>query len=168
MKRLKPLIVVSNRLPLIARQEEGGWRMRPASGGLVTALQPVLQSARGTWVGWPGTVQEDGVDVDKLLGPAADRIGFSMRTVPLSREDYADFYSRLAGQWHQMGTTRMSESPETGVVDRNCRVHGRSNLFIAGSSVFPTCGESNPTLTICALATRLGDHLAGLHGGEAR
>jgi len=46
-----------------------------------------------------------------------------------------------------------------GVVDSNCKVHGVSNLFIAGSSVFPTGGYANPTLTFVALAIRLADHL---------
>ena len=60
---------------------------------------------------------------------------------------------------HHMGTTRMSEDPANGVVDSNCRVHGVENLFVAGSSVFPSVGFSNPTLTIIALACRLADHL---------
>jgi choline dehydrogenase-like flavoprotein len=60
---------------------------------------------------------------------------------------------------HNMGTTRMCESPKFGVVDADCKVHGISNLFIAGSSVFPTGGFANPTLTIIALAMRLADHL---------
>ena len=65
----------------------------------------------------------------------------------------------LLGGLHQMGTTRMAESPRAGVVDRDCRVHGVRNLFIAGGSVFPTGGWANPTFTIVALALRLGDHL---------
>ena len=60
---------------------------------------------------------------------------------------------------HQMGSTRMSDDPRRGVVDRDCRVHGFSNLFIAGSSVFPTGGAANPTWTIAALALRLSRHL---------
>lgn len=65
----------------------------------------------------------------------------------------------LRGGWHLIGTTRMSDSPAQGVVDRNCQVHGVSNLFIAGSSVFPTAGSGTPTLTLIALAIRLADHL---------
>jgi choline dehydrogenase-like flavoprotein len=53
----------------------------------------------------------------------------------------------------------MHDDPRFGVVDRNCRVHGIVNLFIAGSSVFPTAGYANPTLTIVALSLRLADHL---------
>lgn len=60
---------------------------------------------------------------------------------------------------HHIGTTRMSEHPRNGVVDANCKVHGVENLFIAGSSVFPTCGYANPTWTIVALALRLAVHL---------
>ncbi|UCD61028.1 MAG: GMC family oxidoreductase [Flavobacteriaceae bacterium] len=66
---------------------------------------------------------------------------------------------RLGGGWHHMGTTRMSEDPNKGVVDANCKVHGISNLFIAGSGCFSTAGAPNPTLTLVALSLRLSDHL---------
>jgi choline dehydrogenase-like flavoprotein len=56
---------------------------------------------------------------------------------------------------HQIGTTRMGISPTDGVVDANCRVFGAANLFVAGSSVFRTSAEANPTLTAVALALRL-------------
>jgi choline dehydrogenase-like flavoprotein len=62
---------------------------------------------------------------------------------------------KIGGCWHHMGTTRMNADPAKGVVDPNCRVHGMSNLFIAGSSVFPTVGSDTPTITIVALALRL-------------
>ena len=63
---------------------------------------------------------------------------------------------------HHIGTTRMHRDPKQGVVDENSRVHGTSNLFVAGSSVFPTSGHANPTLTIVALALRLADHVKGI------
>jgi len=69
---------------------------------------------------------------------------------------------RIRGGWHHMGTTRMHTDPEYGVVDQNCRVHGISNLFLAGPSVFPTSGYANPSLTIVALAVRLADHMKRL------
>jgi choline dehydrogenase-like flavoprotein len=68
-------------------------------------------------------------------------------------------WRRLRGGNHHMGTTRMAQDPRRGVVDKNCRVHGMDNLYIAGSSVFPTCGFANPTLTIVELALRLVEHL---------
>jgi choline dehydrogenase-like flavoprotein len=66
---------------------------------------------------------------------------------------------------HAMGATRMSDNPRHGVVDADCRVHGVANLFIAGSSVFPTGGQAPPTLTIVCLALRLADHLHRLPTG---
>jgi len=57
----------------------------------------------------------------------------------------------------------MSNDPKHGVVDKDCKVHGVQNLFIAGSSVFPTTGSANPTFTIVALAIRLASHLQRLH-----
>lgn len=63
------------------------------------------------------------------------------------------------GGFHHMGTTRMGTDPATSVVDPDGRVHGYDNLYVAGSSVFPTGGWANPTLTILALALRLGERL---------
>jgi choline dehydrogenase-like flavoprotein len=64
------------------------------------------------------------------------------------------------GTWHHMGTTRMHDSPKHGVVDRHCKVHGMNNLYIAGSSVFPTAGANFPTITLSALALRLSEHVS--------
>lgn len=82
----------------------------------------------------------------------------------LLRED--DFFPgvddgehHVAG-FHHMGTTRMGESAAEGIVDKDCRVFGHDNFYIAGSSVFRTGGQANPTFTIVQLALRLGDHLA--------
>jgi choline dehydrogenase-like flavoprotein len=69
-------------------------------------------------------------------------------------------YKEVWGGGHIMGTTRMGQNPSTSVVDRDCRVHGYANFNVAGSSVFPSVGYSNPTLTIVALAQRLGERLA--------
>ena len=62
---------------------------------------------------------------------------------------------------HHMGGTRMSRDTARGVVDADCRVHGLDNLYVGGSSVFPSGGAANPTLTIVQLALRLADHLTG-------
>ena len=84
----------------------------------------------------------------------ASRIGRGRIVVPSESP-----WKQMVGGYHHMGTTRMSESPQSGVVDARCRVHGIDNLWIAGSSVFPTVGYANPTLTIVALALRLAAHL---------
>ena len=65
----------------------------------------------------------------------------------------------LEGNFHHLGATRMHTDPSLGVVDADSRVHGVRNLYVAGSSVFPTYGCSNPTITVVALALRLADHL---------
>jgi choline dehydrogenase-like flavoprotein len=67
----------------------------------------------------------------------------------------------IQGGNHHMGTTRMSDDPATGVVDRNGGLHSVENLYMAGSSIFASAGHANPTYTIVQLALRLGDHLAG-------
>jgi len=68
-----------------------------------------------------------------------------------------DSTTLVEGLYHHLGTTRMHVDPRQGVVNSDCRVHSVDNLFIAGSSVFPTYGASNPTLTVIALALRLAD-----------
>jgi choline dehydrogenase-like flavoprotein len=81
-----------------------------------------------------------------------------------SVEDTRDLSSNQSADaprwvWHHMGTTRMAANGSEGVVDADCRVHGMANLYIAGSSVFPTVGNDMPTLTVVALAHRLADHI---------
>ena len=60
---------------------------------------------------------------------------------------------------HHIGGTRMGDDPGCSVVDRNLRLHTVGNVYVAGSSVFPTSGCANPTFTICALSIRLAEHL---------
>jgi choline dehydrogenase-like flavoprotein len=84
------------------------------------------------------------------------------------RDPTSSWVDNLTDVYHQMGTTRMSDDESEGVVDANCRIHGISNLFVAGSSVFPTSGHANPTLTIVALALRLGDHLRTILTGQSQ
>jgi len=50
------LVIASNRLPCALVKDEGGWHVRPGSGGLVTAMAPVLRDRGGVWIGWPGAV----------------------------------------------------------------------------------------------------------------
>lgn len=67
--------------------------------------------------------------------------------------------AEIHGTAHHMGTTRMAESSSRGVVNLDSRVHSVDNLYISGSSVFPTGGWAFPTFTIVALSLRLSDHL---------
>ena len=97
--------------------------------------------------------------VGRLCRLLAQRIGGAGGRV---RIDYSlEKGNRRPGtyQAHHLGTTRMSADPENGVVDRNLRCHEVANLYVAGSSVFPTFGFANPTLTIVGLSLRLAQHL---------
>ena len=80
----------------------------------------------------------------------------------LDRKSRAEWLGVLDWGNHHLGTTRMHQDPKQGVVDANLQVHGLANLFVAGSSVFPTYGASNPTLNLVALTLRLADHLKGV------
>jgi choline dehydrogenase-like flavoprotein len=96
----------------------------------------------------------------QLLGRALGSLGLGRMLVGLPKGDWPPQpQGRVSHGWHHMGTTRMHEDPRQGVVDGECRVHGCANLFVAGSSVFPTYGYAQPTLTIVALALRLADTL---------
>ena len=96
----------------------------------------------------------------QFLKSEFERLGIGeVRPSEWLESDDEEWPADLCGGPHHMGTTRMSADPKQGVVDSDCRVHGLRNLFVAGSSVFPTSGYANPTLTIIALAVRLADHL---------
>lgn len=97
----------------------------------------------------------------ELVADEMDRLGVGSLDVDSDPfEDEAALGERVADAYHMMGGTRMSRTPEAGVVDSDARVHGIENLYVAGASVFPTGGMANPTLTLMALALRLGEHLA--------
>jgi choline dehydrogenase-like flavoprotein len=93
-----------------------------------------------------------------LLGAELGRAGLGRLRLNTA-ETTADPMADIENGHHHMGTTRMHEDPKQGVVDANCRVHGKANLYVAGSSVFPTYSFDNPTMTLVALAARLADHL---------
>jgi choline dehydrogenase-like flavoprotein len=94
----------------------------------------------------------------EILGAEIGRLGIG-RFKMLISDDEPAWPEDLQGANHHVGTTRMHDDARQGVVDRNCKAHGIDNLYIAGSSVFPTAGIGTPTLMIIALALRLADHL---------
>lgn len=116
------------------RRARVDWRITPEDGRGAARLWRALETGL------------HGAGVGRLLG-----------TPP--GEDGAWPASTIGGK-HHTGSTRMSWNSADGVVDRECRVHGMENLFVAGSSVFPSGGWANPTLTAVALALRLADRLA--------
>ncbi len=102
---------------------------------------------------------QNAIRVQEIWAEEFDKAGLGELQFARKREDWK---LEKPAMHHHMGTTRMHDDPKQGVVDANCKVHGISNLFVAGSSVFPTSGYANPTLTIIALALRLADHIKTL------
>lgn len=100
-------------------------------------------------------------ELNKLIGQQVGKAGIGRVKLLdfLLDEKEDEMPSYTGGGWHHLGTTRMSDDPQKGVVDKNCKVFGIDNLFIAGSSCYPTAGAVNPTLTIVALSLRLSDYL---------
>jgi len=94
----------------------------------------------------------------EILAEEFGRLGLGRMQLAFSGEDGAE-PEFIEWGYHHIGTTRMDDDPKRGVVDRNCRLHVAPNLYLAGSSVFPTSGGGTPTLTLVALALRLADHL---------
>jgi trehalose 6-phosphate synthase/phosphatase len=86
------LIVVSNRLPhLLARQGDGTWTLQAGSGGLVTALLPVLRDRGGVWIGWPGVTDEVS-NVREILQEVSVGTGYTFEPVLLSQEEIDKYY----------------------------------------------------------------------------
>lgn len=94
------LLVVSNRLPVVLRREEKDqWSARPGSGGLVTALLPVIRNRGGVWIGWPGTaLDEDPRPIDQALAQAGDSLGCALLPVHLDEREEHNFYRGFANE----------------------------------------------------------------------
>jgi choline dehydrogenase-like flavoprotein len=73
-----------------------------------------------------------------------------------------NFLSKLGDTYHQAGGTNMADSEQEGVVDKNLRVFGTENLYVAGAGVFPTTSNANTTFTALTFTTRLVEHLTAL------
>lgn len=91
-KRRAGLVVASNRLPFVlSRKDDGGYTTRPSSGGLVTALLPVLRGRGGSWIGWHGAT-EPIEDLPALLSEASADWGYELRPVMLTADEHKKFY----------------------------------------------------------------------------
>jgi trehalose 6-phosphate synthase len=93
------IVIVSNRLPVVVtRNDEGQPVVSPGSGGLVTALAPVLRDRGGVWVGWPGNAGPLDEPTRRLLDEAAARGGFELAPVDLTPRERDDFYLGCANE----------------------------------------------------------------------
>jgi trehalose 6-phosphate synthase len=92
------LVVVSNRLPYVfTRDASGRWSAAPGSGGLVTALLPVLRDRGGTWIGWAG-VAGPTRSLSPLLTASGEEAGYRLRAVALDEDEVRDFYHGFANE----------------------------------------------------------------------
>ncbi len=92
------MIVASNRLPVVlGAGAEGQWSVKPGSGGLITALVPVLKERGGIWIGWPGTSNGDG-DLVHAVTQAGEHFGYTLRPVMLSPAEVEGFYAGFANE----------------------------------------------------------------------
>jgi choline dehydrogenase-like flavoprotein len=105
--------------------------------------------------------KEDFESMQKTLMAFAHEMGRCSKARVQVLMEWENFREKIEPSFHHCGTTRMSAEEAQGVVNRETRVYGLDNLYVAGSSVFPTIGHTNPTLTIIALTLRLSDHLLG-------
>ena len=93
------LIIVSNRLPVsIEKAKEGTFQVNEGSGGLVTAMAPVLKDRGGLWIGWPGPVTGDKKRLEKLLNESTDNSGYSFEPVILEKEEVENYYYGFANE----------------------------------------------------------------------
>lgn len=93
------------------------------------------------------------------FGPALDVIAEILRALGATPAVVDRDPRHYSGAGHVMGTCRMGFDPATSVVDPDLRSHDHRNLYIVGSSPFPTCGTANPTITIAALALRAASNI---------
>ncbi len=92
------LIVVSNRLPVIVEKENGDWKVYPGTGGLVTALAPVLKNRGGLWIGWPGSTEEETFDLQKILNTATKDSGYTLKPVLFTSAERDKFYCGFSNE----------------------------------------------------------------------
>ena len=93
------LVIVSNRLPVVLHKKTGkGWEAVPGSGGLVTALAPVLRDRGGVWIGWPGTTKTSGKELEAVLERFTQDSGFTFKPVSLTAEEAKKYYCGFANE----------------------------------------------------------------------
>ena len=155
-----PSVILRNRTNRFSLEMHG--EQSPLASSRVTLSEQVdvlgMPKLRVDWRYSPS-------DIDSLRG-TLDLISQEIELAGVGRFEYQqetleeDLTRFGAYGGHHIGTTRMGHDERTSVVNPDCQVHSVNNLYIAGSAVFPTSSQANPTLTLIALALRLGDTLA--------
>jgi trehalose 6-phosphate synthase len=92
------LVVVSNRLPISLKKDGEQYRVVEGSGGLVTALAPVLRDRGGVWIGWPGAAADPNLDMDGLVAKFSKDAGYRLHPVQLSEDEVRGFYQGFSNE----------------------------------------------------------------------
>lgn len=95
MTTKRRLVVVSNRLPVVVAEEDGRRFLKPGTGGLITALQPVMEREHGLWIGWAGGEEDT---VSSLIDDFTARHSYALRTVSLTPEEVEGFYQGFSNE----------------------------------------------------------------------
>ena len=159
-QRKFPSVILRNRTNRFSLEVQGEQQPHPDSRvKLADAVDDLgMRRLRIDWRYRPEDIASIGRTLDILAAEFA-RSGAGLLQIEHARlEEDLLAYGAYGG--HHIGTARMGRDPRTSVVDPNARVHDVGNLYIAGSAVFPTSSQANPTLTLLALSLRLADHLA--------
>lgn len=96
MTQRKRLIAVSNRLPISAHKTGGKWTVSPGTGGLVTAMAPVLRNRGGTWIGWPGSQADP--ELAEVIASSSAGAGYTLIPVLLNKTEIADYYDGFSNE----------------------------------------------------------------------
>ncbi len=136
------LLVVSNRLPIVLERTETGWTLKQGSGGLVSALAPVLSHRGGIWIGWPGLALEKGGDWERVIAEGYRERGYELAPVLLSDREVKLFYEGFSNAvlwplFHDLtGSCNFDPAFWYGYLDVNRKFadavveHGRPDDFI--------------------------------------
>jgi trehalose 6-phosphate synthase/phosphatase len=129
------LIVVSNRLPYVLKRKNGGWGLMAGSGGLVTALLPVLRDRGGLWIGWPG-VTDHVPELNQILHEAATEAGYSLKPVVLSSDDFDRYYHGYSNEtiWPLFHDMESHSNFDPGYWDAYVKVNRRFAEAVAEES----------------------------------
>ena len=93
------LIIVSNILPIVlSKGKDKQWHIQPGSGGLVTALAPVLRNRGGIWIGWPGITNDEKINTESILRNETKEFGYTLKPVELTPEEKEKYYKGFANE----------------------------------------------------------------------
>lgn len=163
-----PSVILANRTNRFSLEVQAEQQPHPASRIVLADGVDALgqRRVRIDWRYQPADIDSVRRTLDLMAAEFA-RCGVGQLQIdPQTLEEDLLRYGAYGG--HHIGTARMGRDPRTSVVDADARVHDVTNLYIAGSAVFPTSGQANPTLTLLALSLRLADHIARRLRSRAR